>query len=208
MQHAIGSSIHPIGPRRSGSILTTARYIGAAAIAAVVLAACGTTSSTPPSSTNASVTSTTPTTPPGSGSGGSGTAVVSSVWPSCCSITYTAMGNSYAAVGKAVLQIGAQGGTGSTVTLVSSLGAFGNAVATTQQAVARAMATVAPSAAGYGQLAALETSLQQLASLTTSAQGACGSANNACLKAVTQTESVLKAANSHAANLNGVTGAP
>jgi hypothetical protein len=177
----------------------TIRLTGALIVGALILAAC---SSSTPSVSGTSTTS------PGSGAGSSttttavvtnstGTAALSTVWPTCCAANLIAIGKAAEAVGNDVVQIGKNGGSGSTAQLVKDLATLSTAVSSGLQTVSGALGTV--SNAG---LTSYSNALAALRTTTNTAKSTCSSTTNTCLNSIRALEGKLTAVTDSASQLN------
>ncbi|HEV3265416.1 MAG TPA: hypothetical protein VG014_07820 [Acidimicrobiales bacterium] len=180
--------------------MKTIRFTGVLIIGALILASC---SSSTPSASSTSTTS------PGSGSSTSsttttavvtnstGSAALSTVWPTCCAANLTAIGKAAEAVGNDVTQIGKNGGSGSTAQLVKDLGTLSTAVSSGLQATSTALSQV--SNAG---LTSYNNALSGLRTATNNAKSGCSSTTNACLNDIQSIEGKLTSVTDTASQLN------
>lgn len=179
--------------------MKTIRLTGVLIVGAVILASCGSSTPSASSTTSTAATgagsSTTSTTAAVTNS--SGTAALSTVWPTCCDANLIAIGKSGEAVGNDVTQLGKNGGTGSTAQLVKDLGTMSSAVSSGLLAVSGALSTV--SNAG---LTSYQKALSALLTVTNKARSSCSSATNACLNDIQGIEGNLSAVTDAASAVN------
>ena len=119
------------------------------------------------------------------------------MWPTCCDANLIAIGKAGENVGNDVIQIGKNGGSGSTAQLVKDLATLSSAVSSGLQAVSGALTTVT-----NGALTSYNNSLSALRAATNTAKANCSSTTNACLNDIQSIEGKLAAVTNVASQVN------